>query len=63
MLSVFKYFAVTFQIASAIYTWKNEVEPRQQWESNGGYCGEVSTISALLNFGGYMSQYDMRVVA
>jgi hypothetical protein len=25
-----------------------------------GYCGEVSTISALLYFGGYMSQYDMR---
>lgn len=25
-----------------------------------GYCGEVSTISALLYYGGYMSQYDMR---
>ena len=37
--------------------------PRRQWESNAGYCGEVSTISALLNYGGYMSQYDMRVAA
>lgn len=37
--------------------------PRRQWESNAGYCGEVSTISALLYYGGYMSQYDMRVAA
>ena len=28
-----------------------------------GYCGEVSTISALLYYGGYMSQYDMREIS
>lgn len=33
---------------------------RRQWEENLGYCGEVAAISALLYYGGYMSQYDMR---
>ena len=38
--------------------------PRRQWEANAGYCGEISTISALLYLGGgYMSQYDMRLAA
>ena len=45
------------------YSWKLDVAPRRQWESNAGYCGETSTITALLNYGGYMSQYDMRVAA
>ena len=44
-------------------SWKLNMQARRQWEVNSGYCGEVSTISALLYFGGYMSQYDMRVNA
>jgi len=41
-----------------------DMAPRRQWEANAGYCGEISTISALLYLGGgYMSQYDMRLAA
>ncbi len=49
-----------FELASANFTWSLQMAPRRQWEENMGYCGEVSTISALLYYGGYMSQYDMR---
>lgn len=31
--------------------------------ANSGYCGEVSIISAGLNYGQYMSQYDARALA
>ena len=41
----------------------NAIEPRYQWEANGGYCGEVSMISAGLYFGQYLSQYDVRTLA
>lgn len=51
------------QLAAAQYSWKLNMTPRRQWEENLGYCGEVSTVHALLNFGGYMSQYDMRIAA
>ncbi len=36
------------------------VEPRYQWNENHGYCGEVCFITAGLNYGQYMSQYDAR---
>lgn len=43
--------------------WDSGLGPRLQWEANDGYCGEVSTVMALLKFGSYMSQYDVRAIA
>ena len=37
--------------------------PRLQWNHNGGYCGETSVIIAGLNYGQYLSQFDMRAIA
>lgn len=37
--------------------------PRFQWVQNDGYCGEVSTITAAMNFGSYLSQYDLREIS
>jgi hypothetical protein len=36
------------------------IQPRQQWEHNDGYCGEVALISAGLMYGQYVSQFDAR---
>ncbi len=41
----------------------NAIPPRLQWNGNGGYCGEVSLISAGLYFGQYVSQYQARICA
>lgn len=41
----------------------NDLPPRQQWEANYGYCGEVSLISAGLYYGQYASQHDARAIA
>ncbi|MBK8816213.1 MAG: hypothetical protein IPN42_12290 [Methylococcaceae bacterium] len=41
----------------------NDIRPRLQWNHNGGYCGEVSMISAGLYFGQYLSQFDVRSIA
>ncbi len=38
------------------------VSPFYQWESNDGYCGEVSLIQAGLASGQWMSQYEARLV-
>lgn len=46
-----------------IYVKNNDLPPRQQWEANFGYCGEVSFISAGLYYGQYVSQYDARKIA
>lgn len=43
--------------------FKNPIPPRLQWEANGGYCGEVSFISAGLSYGQYLSQFDARAAA
>ena len=37
--------------------------PRLQWDSNYGYCGETSLISAGLYYGQYISQYALRAIA
>ena len=39
------------------------IKPRKQWDSNFGYCGEVSIISAGLKCGQYVSQFDARALA
>lgn len=49
--------------SSLRYTWDSSIPARLQWLHNDGYCGEVSTIMALLKYGNYMSQYDLRVIA
>jgi hypothetical protein len=36
------------------------IAQRAQWDANHGYCGETSYIAALMYYGGYMSQYNMR---
>jgi hypothetical protein len=40
-----------------------DLAPRQQWNANFGYCGEISFIVAGLFFGQYLSQYEARAVA
>lgn len=40
----------------------NNIPPRFQWNSNNGYCGEVSMISAGLYYGQYISQFDVRKI-
>jgi hypothetical protein len=39
------------------------IPPRQQWENNDGYCGEVALISAGLMYGRYISHFDARRLA
>ena len=46
-----------------VYTAGSKLPPRIQWDANYGYCGEVSFISAGLNYGQYISQYDARALA
>ena len=43
------------------YSWTTDPY-RLQWTANGGYCGEVSLITAGMRFGQYYSQYDVRAV-
>jgi hypothetical protein len=38
------------------------VQPFYQWESNDGYCGEVSMMEAGMNNGQWMSQYNARLI-
>jgi hypothetical protein len=38
------------------------VTPFYQWQSNNGYCGEVSLIQAGLNHGQWLSQYQARLL-
>jgi hypothetical protein len=38
------------------------VTPYYQWESNDGYCGEVSLISSGMVNGQWMSQYNARLI-
>jgi len=46
------------------YEWvTQDLPPRRQWGSNYGYCGETSTAAALLKFGAYMSQWDVRAIS
>jgi hypothetical protein len=42
------------------FAHQNDLPPRLQWVENGGYCGEVSFITAGLFYGQYASQYDVR---
>ena len=35
---------------------------RTQWNSNGGYCGEMSMIITGLRLGQYFSQFDLRQI-
>jgi hypothetical protein len=44
-------------------SFKLAIPPRLQWNANGGYCGEVSLISAGLYYGQYVSQYTARQAA
>lgn len=48
---------------AATYTRNNPLPPRIQWNTNDGYCGEVSFINAGLYYGQYISQYDARALA
>ena len=45
------------------HQWDSLLPPRLQWLHNDGYCGEVSTIMALLKYGNYLSQYDFRSIS
>ena len=56
-------FASSSSVSLPQYVFESGMAPRLQWLHNDGYCGEVSTISAGLKYGQYMSQYDVRDVA
>jgi hypothetical protein len=45
------------------YVQRNSIPARFQWNEFGGYCGEVSMISAGLYYGQYLSQYAVRRIA
>ena len=48
---------------SRTYTNILDVQIRNQWDTNFGYCGETSTIVAgQLLAGQYFSQYDLRLI-
>ena len=49
--------------APRTYTAGSRLPARIQWNANYGYCGEVSFISAGLQYGQYVSQYDARAIA
>ena len=49
--------------APKTYTAGSKLPPRIQWNANFGYCGEVAFISSALNYGAYISQYDVRAIA
>jgi len=50
-------------VPAVSYRVNNPIPPRTQWNANYGYCGETSFISAGLNYGQYLSQYDARAIA
>ena len=55
--------AVAATPAATTYTAGSKLPPRIQWNANYGYCGETAFISAGLNYGQYISQYDARALA
>ena len=48
---------------ASTYSAGSGLPPRLQWNANFGYCGETSFVSAGLNYGQYISQYDARAIA
>jgi hypothetical protein len=59
-------FAVLLLIACACdamqYEWSVDAPTRIQWESNGGYCGELSLIEAGLLNGQYVTGWQSTVL-
>ena len=53
----------TVTVPANTYSAGSGLPPRLQWNTNFGYCGETSFISAGLNYGQYISQYDARAIA
>jgi hypothetical protein len=51
------------QVPAARYSSDLGIAPRLQWNSNYGYCGETSFISAGMHFGQYTSQWTARSAA
>ena len=56
-------FAPAAPAAATTYRAGSNLPPRVQWNANFGYCGEMSFVSAGLNYGQYISQYDARAIA
>ena len=54
---------LTTSTSSKLFTFDSFLPDRLQWLSNSGYCGEVSVQMALLKFGSYMSEYDVRAIS
>ena len=55
--------AVAPQAPAPRYAYDLGIAPRLQWNSNYGYCGETSFISAGMYFGQYTSQWTARNAA
>lgn len=55
--------ASTLSLTLFANTQRNDIPARLQWFENGGYCGEMSLISAGLYYGQYISQYDVRAIS
>lgn len=45
------------------YSYSHDMAPRQQWNTNYGYCGETAFIMAGMKFGQYCSQATARWLA
>jgi len=52
-----------FTAQSSKYVYDSLLPDRLQWINNDGYCGEVSVVMAMLKYGGYMSQFDVRDIS
>ena len=55
--------AVAPQAPAPRYSYDLGIAPRLQWNSNYGYCGETSFISAGMYFGQHTSQWTARNAA
>jgi hypothetical protein len=57
---------VPVPVSAAAPTWYQrgtQMTPRFEWNANGGYCGEMSFVSAGMLFGQYTSQWTVRKLA
>lgn len=52
---------VPFASQRFIYS-RNTITPYEQWNSNNGYCGELSSIQAGMGAGQWMSQFNARLL-
>jgi hypothetical protein len=64
IITIFLLFTFVQEQLAYKHTYSVDISTdRLQWNNNSGYCGEVSTITAGLFYGQYLSQFDTREIA